>query len=193
MFPSLEVVMSAGGIPRELSQRKVRGRIDFQARQVPVQASAAMILLASSTGMSGSRSRARAQRRDARTQGDSCVQREGFGSLDPDYRGGRPRKTTPAERDRIVAAARTRPTTRRPVDALVAAQAALALGREGRRALEEALRQTLIGGGSPTSARARGSGAGPGVPTQGRARAFALQSQARGRRGRYFDEMGRSS
>ena len=34
---------------------------------------------------------------------------EGFGSLDPDYRGGRPKKMTPAERDRIVAVARTRP------------------------------------------------------------------------------------
>ena len=33
----------------------------------------------------------------------------GFESLDPDYRGGRPKKTTPAERDRIVAIARTRP------------------------------------------------------------------------------------
>lgn len=33
----------------------------------------------------------------------------GFPSLDPDYRGGRPSKTTPAERDRIVAVARTRP------------------------------------------------------------------------------------
>jgi transposase len=32
----------------------------------------------------------------------------GFGALDPDYRGGRPRKTTPAQRDRVVAVARTR-------------------------------------------------------------------------------------
>jgi transposase len=36
---------------------------------------------------------------------------EGFGSLDPDYRGGRPPKTTPAQRDRIVAVARARPDT----------------------------------------------------------------------------------
>lgn len=36
---------------------------------------------------------------------------EGFDSLDPDYRGGRPPKTTPAERDRIVAVARARPDT----------------------------------------------------------------------------------
>lgn len=36
---------------------------------------------------------------------------EGFESLDPDYRGGRPKKTTPAGRDRIVAVARARPDT----------------------------------------------------------------------------------
>jgi len=36
---------------------------------------------------------------------------QGFESLDPDYRGGRPKKTTPAERDRIVAVARARPDT----------------------------------------------------------------------------------
>ena len=36
---------------------------------------------------------------------------EGFSSLDPDYRGGRPPKTTPEQRDRIVALARARPDT----------------------------------------------------------------------------------
>ena len=36
---------------------------------------------------------------------------QGFGSLDPDYRGGRPKKTTPEQRDRIVAVARARPDT----------------------------------------------------------------------------------
>jgi hypothetical protein len=36
---------------------------------------------------------------------------EGFGSLDPDYRGGRPRKTAPEQRDRIIAVARARPDT----------------------------------------------------------------------------------
>jgi transposase len=35
----------------------------------------------------------------------------GFGSLDPDYRGGRPRKTTPEQRDSVVAVARARPDT----------------------------------------------------------------------------------
>jgi transposase len=35
----------------------------------------------------------------------------GFGALDPDYRGGRPRKITPAQRDVVVAVARARPDT----------------------------------------------------------------------------------
>jgi transposase len=33
----------------------------------------------------------------------------GFGALDPDYRGGRPKKTTPQQRDEIVSVARARP------------------------------------------------------------------------------------
>jgi transposase len=33
----------------------------------------------------------------------------GFGALDADYRGGRPRKTTPEQRDEIVSVARARP------------------------------------------------------------------------------------
>ena len=36
---------------------------------------------------------------------------QGFESLDPDYRGGRPTKTTLEQRDRIVAVARARPDT----------------------------------------------------------------------------------
>ena len=35
----------------------------------------------------------------------------GFGALDPDYRGGRPSKTTPVQRDKVVAVARARPDT----------------------------------------------------------------------------------
>jgi transposase len=35
----------------------------------------------------------------------------GFGSLDPDYRGGRPTKTTPEQRDQVVSVARARPDT----------------------------------------------------------------------------------
>jgi transposase len=35
----------------------------------------------------------------------------GFGALDPDYRGGRPKTTTPEQRDAVVAVARARPDT----------------------------------------------------------------------------------
>src|SRR4051794_14077993 len=35
----------------------------------------------------------------------------GFAALDPDYRGGRPKKITPEQRDRVVAVARARPDT----------------------------------------------------------------------------------
>ena len=72
----------------------------------------AMILLASASGMSAPQI-ARVVRTD-----ESHVRKvihafneRGFASLDPDYRGGRPRKTTPEERDRIVSVARARPDT----------------------------------------------------------------------------------
>jgi transposase len=70
----------------------------------------AMILLASATEMSAPEI-ARLYLTDA-----SHVRKvihdfndRGFAALNPDYRGGRPAKTTPAQRDRIVAVARTRP------------------------------------------------------------------------------------
>ncbi len=65
-----------------------------------------MILLASATGMPAP------QIADLVRTDDSHVRKvihafneKGFDSLDPDYRGGRPPKTTPAERDRVVALA----------------------------------------------------------------------------------------
>jgi transposase len=73
---------------------------------------------------------------------------EGFGSPDPEYRGGRPKKTTPEQRDRIVAVARTRPDhqgvplTRWSLPRLVAHLEAM-----GIELSEETLRQTLIGAG----------------------------------------------
>lgn len=70
----------------------------------------AMILLASATEMSAPEI-ARLYMTDE-SQVRKVVHEfneRGFPSLDPDYRGGRPHKTTPAERDRIVAVARTRP------------------------------------------------------------------------------------
>ena len=70
----------------------------------------AMILLASATEMAAP-DIARLYLTDAshvRTVIHDFNER-GFAALDPDYRGGRPRTTTPAQRDRIVAVARTRP------------------------------------------------------------------------------------
>src|SRR3954451_17265824 len=71
-----------------------------------------MILLASATEMS-----APAIARLYLTDADHVrkvihdFNERGFGALDPDYRGGRPKKTTPELRDEIVAVARARPDT----------------------------------------------------------------------------------
>src|SRR3954463_11410680 len=72
----------------------------------------AVILLAYSTGMSAPEvaAMARTDESHVRKVIHACNER-GFGSLDPDYRGGRPRKTTPEQRDRIGAVARARPDT----------------------------------------------------------------------------------
>ncbi len=87
--------------------RSISRRAKYQSKR-----ERAMILLASATGMSAPEI-AELVRTDA-----SHVRKvihefneKGFESLDPDYRGGRPKKTTPAERDRIVAVARARPDT----------------------------------------------------------------------------------
>jgi transposase len=72
----------------------------------------AMILLASATEMSAPQI-ARLYLTDAdhvRKVVHEFNER-GFGALDPDYRGGRPRTTTPELRDEIVSVARARPDT----------------------------------------------------------------------------------
>jgi Homeodomain-like domain len=68
--------------------------------------------------------------------------------LDPDYRGGRPRKTTPEQRDRIVSVARARPDTQ-GVALTRWSLPKLKLHLEGMGIFlsEEALRQALIGAG----------------------------------------------
>jgi transposase len=72
----------------------------------------------------------------------------GFDSLDPDYRGGRPKKTTPAQRDRIVAVARARPDTQGvPLTRWSLAKLREHLAGMGVLLSDEALRQTLIGAG----------------------------------------------
>ena len=111
---------------------------------------------------------------------------EGFDSLDPDYRGGRPKKTTPAERDRIVAVARARPDpqgvplTRWSLPKLREHLAGMGICSERGGAAPDADRRRAL---APAHALVEVE-PGPGLPVEGRACAFALQSQARGRRGR---------
>ena len=73
---------------------------------------------------------------------------QGFGSLDPDYRGGRPKKTTPEQRDRIIAVARARPDTQGvALTRWSLAKLAEHLAGLGIVLSEEALRQTLRAAG----------------------------------------------
>ena len=72
----------------------------------------AAILLASSAGMPAPQIAAAVRSDESHVRKViHAFNERGFASLDPDYRGGRPKKTTPAERDRIVAVARARPDT----------------------------------------------------------------------------------
>src|SRR6266540_1103983 len=112
MSPTLEVVMRPPEVfVRELTLSEAE-RLQRLSRRAKHQATRirAMILLASATEMSAP-DIARLYRTD-----ESHVRKvihsfndEGFDSLRPRYRGGRPKKTTPVERDRVVAIARTRP------------------------------------------------------------------------------------
>jgi transposase len=72
----------------------------------------AIILLASATGMSAPQIAAMARTDESHVRKViHAFNEQGFESLDPDYRGGRPTKTTLEQRDRIVAVARARPDT----------------------------------------------------------------------------------
>ena len=109
----------------------------------------AMILLASSTGMPAPQIAAVVRSDESHVRKViHAFNDRGFASLDPDYRGGRPKKTTPAQRDRIVSVARARPDTQGVALtrwSLPKLQAHLA--GMGIVLSEEALRQTLIGAG----------------------------------------------
>lgn len=151
MSPSLEVVMRPPEVfVRELSPdeglrlRDISRKARYQAKR-----QRAMILLASSTGMPAPQIAAAVRSDESHVRKViHAFNEEGFGSLDPDYRGGRPRKTTPEQRERIVAVARTRPDhqgvplTRWSLPKLRAHLAAIGIDLS-----EEALRQTLIGAG----------------------------------------------
>jgi transposase len=112
MSPSLEVAMR----PPEVFVRELAVEEGARLKSISKRAkhqskrARAMILLASSTGMSAP------QIAELMRSDESHVRKvihafneQGFSWLDPDYRGGRPKKTTPEQRDRIVAVARAPP------------------------------------------------------------------------------------
>ena len=106
----------------------------------------AMILLASSTGMPAPQIAGvvRTDESPVRKLIHAFTDR-GFASLDPDYRGGRPKKTTPAERVRIVSVARTRPDTQGvALTRWSLPKLAAHLAGVGIVLSEETVRQTLI-------------------------------------------------
>ncbi len=109
----------------------------------------AMILLASSTGMSAPQIAAMARTDESHVRKViHAFNEQGFGSLDPEYRGGRPKKTTPEQRDRIVAVARARPDTQGvALTRWSLAKLAEHLAGLGIVLCEEALRQTLRAAG----------------------------------------------
>ena len=105
----------------------------------------AIILLASATGMSASQIAAMARTDESHVRKViHAFNAEGFSSLDPDYRGGRPKKTTPEQRDQIIAVARARPDTQGvALTRWSLAKLAEHLTGLGIALCEEALRQTL--------------------------------------------------
>src|SRR3954454_15014609 len=151
MHHEMEVAMRPPEVfVRELSAQE-GSRLKSVSRKAQYQSKRqrAVILLASATGMSASQIAAM-----ARTD-ESLVRKvihafnsEGFSSLDPDYRGGRPKKTTPEQRDRIIAVARARPDTQGvALTRWSLAKLAQHLTGLGIVLCEEALRQTLRSAG----------------------------------------------
>src|SRR5438094_702284 len=151
MSPMLEVVMRPPDVfVRELSPRE-GSRLRSISRKAKYQSKRqrAMILLASATGMSAP------QIAELVRSDESHVRKvihafneEGLHSLDPDYRAARPRKTTPEQRERIGAGARTRPDHQGvPLTRWSLPKLAAHLAGMGVSLSEEALRQTLIGAG----------------------------------------------
>lgn len=148
MFPSLEVVVRPPEVfVRELSieegqrLKQISKRAKYQSKR-----QRAVILLASSTGMGAPQIAAVVRSDESHVRKVIHAFNElGFGSLDPDYRGGRPKKTTPEQRDRIVSVARARPDTQGvPLTRWSLAKLAFHLAGEGISLSEETLRQTLI-------------------------------------------------
>src|SRR3954451_22757658 len=109
----------------------------------------AIVLLASSTGMPAPQIAAMARTDESHVRKViHAFNAQGFGSLDPDYRGGRPKKTTPEQRDRIVAVARARPDTQGiALTRWSLAKLSEHLAGLGIELCEEALRLTLRAAG----------------------------------------------
>ena len=105
----------------------------------------AMIVLASSTGMSAPQIAGLVRSDESHVRKViHAFNEQGFSSLDPDYRGGRPKKTTPEQRDQIVAVARARPDTLGvALTRWSLAKLSEHLAGLGIELCEEALRQTL--------------------------------------------------
>ena len=151
MVPTEEVAVRPPEVfVRELSPeegarlKSISKRAKYQSKR-----QRAMIVLASSTGMSAPQIAALVRSDDSHVRKViHAFNEEGFSSLDPEYRGGRPRKTTPEQRDRIVAVARARPDTQGvPLTRWSLAKLREHLAGMGVVLSEEALRQTLIGAG----------------------------------------------
>lgn len=109
----------------------------------------AMIVLASSTGMSAPQIAALVRTDESHVRKViHAFNERGFGSLDPDYRGGRPKKTTPEQRDQIIAVARARPDSQGvALTRWSLAKLSEHLAGMGVVLCEEALRQTLRAAG----------------------------------------------
>jgi transposase len=151
MSSSLEVVMRPPEVfVRELSPeegarlKQISKRAKYQSKR-----QRAMILLASSTGMPAPQIAAVVRTDESHVRKViHAFNERGFASLDPDYRGGRPRKTTPEQRDRIVSVARARPDTQGvALTRWSLPKLQRHLAGIGILLSEEALRQTLIAAG----------------------------------------------
>jgi transposase len=151
VFSIVEVAMR----PREVFVRELSFEEGARLRSISKRPkyqskwSRAMIVLASSTGMSAPQIAGLVRSDESHVRKViHAFNEEGFSSLDPDYRGGRPRRTTPEQRDRIVAVARARPDTQGvALTRWSLAKLAEHLAGMGVVLCEEALRQTLRGAG----------------------------------------------
>src|ERR671918_2623008 len=147
----MEVAMLPGEVfVRELSPQE-GSRLKSMSKRARYQSKRqrAMILLASATGMSAPQIAALVRTDESHVRKViHAFNEQGFDSLDPDYRGGRPKKTTPEQRDRIVAVARARPDTQGvPLTRWSLPKLRVHLASMGVFLSEEALRQVLIGAG----------------------------------------------